>query len=193
VFAELLRRRLGSLIELSRGQMSQLEKHFELLSRWNEVLNLTSLSTLEEIVERHYCESLFLGMQLPAGELRIADVGSGAGFPGIPIAVLRPECTVALVESHQRKGVFLREATRELENVRVIARRVEHIGQHFDWAVSRAVKFAEVEKPLSTLTRHVALLAGENPPSNSCFTWNKPIAVPWGSRRYLWLGRARST
>ena len=193
MFAELLRQRLGTLVELSSSQISQLERHYELLRRWNRVLNLTAVVEPAEIVERHYCESLFLGSHLPAGNLGIADVGAGAGFPGIPIAILRPECTVALIESHQRKSVFLREATRELKNVRVIARRVEDVDQSYDWAVSRAVKWRAIEQQSRALAKHVALLAGEDQPADTCFTWNTPIPVPWGTRRYLWVGRARST
>src|SRR5580693_9684977 len=112
---------------------------------WNRRLNLTRIEDLEDAVRLHYCESLFLGKFLPAGALRIADVGSGAGFPGFPVAVLRPECTVDLVESHQRKAVFLREARAELGNIRVIGARAETLGQgSYDWVVSRAVRPSEV-------------------------------------------------
>src|ERR1017187_6190482 len=100
--------------------------------RWNRSLNLTAIRSREEAIERHYCESLFLGARLPAGALRIADVGSGAGFPGFPVAVLRPECSVTLIESHKRKAVFLREASRTLPNVRVFAKRAEDVGERFD-------------------------------------------------------------
>src|ERR1700686_1014922 len=95
--------------------------------RWNKTINLTRIEGIEEAVDRHYAESLFLGANLPAGPLKIADVGSGAGFPGIPVAILRPEVAVSLIESHQRKGVFLKEATRRLQNVTVISKRAEHV------------------------------------------------------------------
>jgi 16S rRNA (guanine527-N7)-methyltransferase len=190
VFAELLRQQLGSIIELSPKQIIQLERHYELLIRWNRVLSLTSVVKLEEIVERHYCESLFLTARLPAGRLCIADVGAGAGFPGIPIAVARPDCSISLIESHRRKCVFLREATREMDNIRVIEGRAEDVPERFDWAVSRAVRYSKIEKLLSSLGENAALLAGEEGPSNTCFTWNTPIQLPWGKRRYLWLGRA---
>src|ERR1035437_3234294 len=111
MFADLLRQRLAGVVELSPGQVEALEAHYQLLLRWNRTLNLTSIKRMEEVVERHYCESLFLGTHLPQGGLRIADVGAGAGFPGFPVAVLRPDCSVTLIESHQRKAVFLREAS----------------------------------------------------------------------------------
>jgi len=188
VFAELLGQRLGSVIVLSSKQINQLERHYELLLRWNKVLNLTSVVKLEEIVERHYCESLFLAAHLPAEKLHIADVGAGAGFPGIPIAVARPDCSISMIESHRRKCVFLREATREMDNIRVIEGRAEDVGEQFDWAVSRAVRSSKIEKLLRSLADSVGLLAGEEGPSNTCFTWNTPIQLPWGKRRYLWMG-----
>src|ERR1700682_5683540 len=109
--------------------------------RWNKTINLTRIERVEEAVDRHYAESLFLGSNLPPGRLSIADVGSGAGFPGVPIAILRPELSVFLIESHQRKAVFLKEATRGLPNVSVSSKRAEDLRQTFDWVVSRAVSW----------------------------------------------------
>jgi 16S rRNA (guanine527-N7)-methyltransferase len=188
VFAELLVERIGSVVELTPIQVSQLDEHFKLMIRWNKVLNLTAIRDAELIVERHYCESLFLGKHLPSGPLNIVDVGSGAGFPGIPLAIQRTDCSVALVESHQRKSVFLMEATRELGNVRVISKRVEEMGEAFDWAVSRGVSFGEIEGCLRNVTGNVALLAGEESPS-ARFTWNR-IKLPWGNHRFLWIHRS---
>src|SRR5215831_532416 len=101
-FRERLLRRVSGFCQLSDLQLDQLEQHCELMRRWNKVINLTRIEKLEEIVDRHFAESLLLGSKLPPGELRIADVGSGAGFPGIPIAILRPKTAVSLIESHQR-------------------------------------------------------------------------------------------
>lgn len=193
MFAELLRQCLGSTIELSAIQVMQLEQHFELLNKWNKTINLTSIHDPRAMVERHYCESLFLGTHLPKGRLAIADVGSGAGFPGIPVAILRPDCSLALVESHRRKCAFLREATHELPNVRVIAERVEVVSGSFEWATSRAVNYSDIEIALGKLAQHVAILGGQVMPNRQCFTWNTPIQLPWGRQRYLWLGSRRST
>jgi len=192
VFAELLRSKLSGICELSSGQIGQLGQHYELLTRWNKVLNLTSVRTLEEAVERHYCESVFAACHLPEVAASIADIGSGAGFPGIPIAIVRPQCSVALIESHQRKAVFLREAARDLANVRVIAKRAEEVTERFDWVVSRAVKYAEIAVALKELSRNAELLTGEVRRSDlSGFEWHEPIPLPWGDRRYLWIGHAR--
>jgi 16S rRNA (guanine527-N7)-methyltransferase len=162
---------------------------YQLLLRWNRTLNLTSIKRMEEAVERHYCESLFLGTHLPQGPLRIADIGSGAGFPGFPVAVLRPDCSVTLIESHQRKAVFLREASRKLPNVRVLARRAEDVGEQFDWAISRAVSYEDLASFLKKLAASVDLLTGgEAPPDGIGFVWQPPIPVPWGTQRFLRIG-----
>jgi len=192
VFAELLRKQISPIIELSPAQINQLEQHYNLLIKWNKVLNLTSVRKVEEIVERHYCESIFMGLHLPAGALTVGDVGSGAGFPGIPIGMVRPECKVSLIESHQRKCVFLREATRELKNVQVLPIRVEDVDEAFDWVVCRAVLLSKIEKPVSALSALIAILGTERP-SDSRFTWNTPVQLPWGRQKYLWLGTRRST
>ena len=125
---------------LTPQQLTLLEEHYELLLRWNQKINLTRITSLQDAVRYHYCESLYLAQRLPQAPLRIVDVGSGAGFPGIPVAVFRPDCEVNLVESHQRKAVFLREAARELSNVRVLSKRAEELAGGYDWIVSRAVR-----------------------------------------------------
>src|ERR1700692_4023501 len=104
---------------LTPQQLTLLEQHYRLLLRWNQKINLTRITNLQDAVRYHYCESLYLAARLPAGALRIIDIGSGAGFPGIPVAIYRPDCSVDLVESHQRKAVFLREAARRSMNVRI--------------------------------------------------------------------------
>jgi 16S rRNA (guanine527-N7)-methyltransferase len=189
MFADLLRQRLAGIVELSPGQVEALEAHYRLLLRWNRTLNLTSIRKIEEAVERHYCESLFLGTHLPQDLLRIADIGSGAGFPGFPIAVLRPDCSVTLIESHQRKAVFLREASRSLPNVRVLARRAEDMNEQFDWAVSRAVSYENLASFLKNLAPNADLLTGgEEPPGGIGFVWQPPIPMPWGAQRFLRIG-----
>jgi 16S rRNA (guanine527-N7)-methyltransferase len=141
--------------------------------RWNRKINLTRITSLQDAVRYHYCESLYLATRLPPGPLRIVDIGSGAGLPGIPVAIYRPECTVDLVESHQRKAVFLREAARELKNVRVVAQRAESVTDSYDWTISRAVRPDDVLK--LNLASHVAVLGAEGE------------TLPWGEKRALFL------
>lgn len=192
MFAELLTERLSGIVQLTAGQVSALHAHYEMLLRWNRTVNLTSISRLEESVERHYCESLFLAARLPAKPLRIVDIGSGAGFPGFPIAVYRPDCRVVLIESHRRKGVFLREASRTLPNVKVLAERAERVNEGFDWVVSRAVSYRDLQPILKEMAANADLLTGAEPPPDELgFAWDPPVALPWGSRRFLRTGHRR--
>jgi 16S rRNA (guanine(527)-N(7))-methyltransferase RsmG len=186
VFRDLVRR----CAALTDEQAGVLESHYELLCRWNRVLNLTRVEKLEEAVERHYCESLFLAGFIPdTPGLRIADIGSGPGFPGFPVAVVRPQCRMTLIESHQRKAVFLREASRGLSNVRVLAARAEAVTEAFDWVISRAVSYADLAKPVKGLGGRVALLTGaEEPPVDWGFSWDV-LPVPGGKQRFLRVSR----
>jgi 16S rRNA (guanine(527)-N(7))-methyltransferase RsmG len=180
MFKNLLAAEFEAYGSLSVVQLKQLESHYSALTKWNERLNLTRITSLAESVQFHYCESLFLARFLPPGSHRIVDVGSGGGFPGIPVAIFRPECEVTLVESHQRKSVFLREASRQLENVRVVAKRAEEVEDSFDWLISRAVAPSEVLElnlapsfGLLIGTEHASKLSGETEP------------IPWGNQRVL--------
>ncbi len=189
MFAELLRAKLAGVYDLSDTQVDHLRHHYELLTRWNRVLNLTSVRSLEEAVERHYCESIFAARYLPDSAASVADVGSGAGFPGIPMAIVRPDCAFALIESHQRKAAFLKEAVRELPNVRVLAKRAADVEERFDWVVSRAVRYADIAADLKRMGRNAEVLTGEvRPEEMTGFVWLEPVRLPWGERRYLWIG-----
>jgi 16S rRNA (guanine527-N7)-methyltransferase len=179
MFRELLVREFAPYGSLTLSQIDALEAHYKLLTRWNARLNLTRIESVEDAVRLHYCESLFVGTRLPTGALRVVDVGSGAGFPGIPIAILRPECTLTLVESHQRKGVFLREATRNLKNVCVVTDRAENLSADYDWLVSRAVSPKDLLK-LKLANNLALLVGGEDVPG--C---DRREPVPWGTGRYL--------
>jgi 16S rRNA (guanine527-N7)-methyltransferase len=204
-FSRILADRLSPFGRLTPAQNSELWRHYELLLHWNRALNLTSVAGLAEVVVRHYCESLFLGIQLPGEGVSVLDVGSGAGFPGIPMAILRPDCRFTLAESHQRKAVFLREATRHFPNVAVAPCRAEDVHEAFDWIVSRAVRwpavldlagskhnsFAAAGKGLT-----LGLLVGHQDAGDvlreRAFDWQPPIPLPWGKRRVLVIGRRRS-
>ncbi len=189
MFRELLARKLAGVTELNDRQLAALEFHYELLVRWNRKLNLTAIADLEEAVERHYCESVFLAAHLPGEHLRMADVGSGAGFPGIPVAVVRPDCEIALIESHRRKAVFLREAARKLSNLRVVAMRAEEVNEQFDRVVSRAVSYEDLAGILKQLAPAADLLTGaEEPPELLGFRWGEPLRLPWGRNRFLRCG-----
>jgi len=186
MFRELLVREFAPYGSLAAEQIDALEAHYNLLMQWNARLNLTRIESVEDAVRLHYCESLFVGTRLPPGALRIVDVGSGAGFPGVPIAISRPECAVTIVESHQRKGVFLREASRNLKNVTVVTDRAENLESEFDWLVSRAVSPHEVLK--MKLANNLALLVG----SEAVPSFNRREPIPWGNGRFLTFHVERS-
>jgi len=190
-FADLLDDELAPWVSLSDEQILRLYEHNQLLERWNKRMNLTSVDPGREMVIRHYCESLFFGAQLPeAGS--IVDIGSGAGFPGVPVAVLRPGSKVSLVESNQRKAVFLRESTRSLENVSVIARRAEDLSTNFDWIVSRAVNPSEVLGLMPRVAARIGLMLSEDDflklQEPKHVAWAEPIRLPWGDRRICVFG-----
>jgi 16S rRNA (guanine(527)-N(7))-methyltransferase RsmG len=164
--------------------LESLEAHRRLLEKWNRTLNLTRITDLD----RNYGESIFLAEHLPPGPLRICDIGSGAGFPGFPVAIVRPECQVALIESHQRKAVFLKEACRGHANLRVLARRAEDVAEQFDWAISRAVSDADLAGVLGRLAPNAALLTGAEDPAIPGFVWQPGIPLPGSRNRYLKIG-----
>ena len=172
-FKALLKAEFAPFGLLSDEQLSLLERHYQLLLRWNQRINLTRITDIDDAVKYHYCESLYLARSLPSRPLSIVDVGSGAGFPGIPVAVYHPNCTVDLAEAHQRKAVFLSEAVRELglSNARVIATRAEDVSERYDWMISRAVKPDEVMR--LPLAKNVSVL---------CNVGGK---LPWGRDRFL--------
>ena len=197
-FASQLCQHLEPYLELSSERIRALYEHYDLLKRWNAKINLTSIRSPDEIVTRHYCESLFFGAQLtdaPPGT-RIADIGSGAGFPGIPMAVWRRDWSVTLVESHQKKAVFLRESTRGLPNVTVIAERAEQASGAFDWLVARAVSPEDVLALAPRLGTRVGLLMGlsdfDRIAGQGGWMWSEATKIPWADQQVCVFGRVVS-
>ncbi len=129
---------LGLILRAS--QRKQLLTYIGLLTKWNEVYNLTAIRDEHEMLNHHLLDSLSIVPHL-AGR-RWLDVGSGAGLPGIPMAIARPECQVTLLDSNQKKSAFLQQAVIELGlgNAMVCPVRVEswHPDERFDVIASRA-------------------------------------------------------
>jgi 16S rRNA (guanine527-N7)-methyltransferase len=112
------------------------------LKKWNKAYNLTSLNTDEDIVVKHFLDSLLYLKAMPPGEMCLMDVGSGAGFPGIPIKIIRPEIAMYLVEPSRKKAGFLRHiiSILGLQGVEVVEKRVEEVKSlAVDVAVTRAL------------------------------------------------------
>ena len=129
-------------LEASLPQLAQFKIHYDLLSLWNTRINLSSIRDPEEILRRHFVESAYLTKVLPLGSGTLIDIGSGAGFPGIPVKILSPETRVVLIESVQKKARFLQEVVNALglPGLEVFAGRVEDFQGEADWATMRAVR-----------------------------------------------------
>lgn len=127
-------------LPLGAEQQVRLLQYLALLEKWNQVYNLTAIRELVKMVGAHLLDSLSV-IPFVCGE-RVLDVGSGAGLPGIPIAVAKPGCEVTLLDSNHKKAAFLRQAVAELalKNVKVVCERVESWVEPtgFDVIISRA-------------------------------------------------------
>src|SRR2546427_9186908 len=97
------------------NQVLQIQQYIEILLTWNEKVNLTAIRDPLEILYRHFCESMYAAEAIPLKNGRLADVGSGGGFPGLALKIMRPDLQVFLVESNIKKVTFLAEVIRELE------------------------------------------------------------------------------
>lgn len=137
-------------IELTDKQVSQFCQYYDLLFRWNEKINLTAITEYDLVVRKHFIDSALLikcGIFAGSPKRRILDMGTGAGFPGIVLAILCPEDSFVLMDSLQKRIEFLRAVVAELglSNVEVVHGRAEDFGRNpeyrnkFDFVVSRAV------------------------------------------------------
>ncbi|MBI5665005.1 MAG: 16S rRNA (guanine(527)-N(7))-methyltransferase RsmG [Nitrospirae bacterium] len=141
----LLKKGLQELgIAFTEGQLTAFMTFLQDLKKWNKAYNLTALKTDEDIVIKHFLDSLLYLKAIPDGTLKLADAGTGAGFPGIPMKIMRPEMSVTLIEPSRKKAAFLRHMTRllRLSETSVIEQRLELLGKEhekrFDVIVSRA-------------------------------------------------------
>ncbi len=139
---ELLARGLEQLAyPLPADAAARLLAYLALLEKWNHAINLTAIREVERMVPQHLLDSLSVLPHLLASETTLADIGTGAGLPGIPLAIARPNLQVTLVEPNQKKVAFMRQAKLELglTNVEVVGKRVEDaIGPLYQVVISRA-------------------------------------------------------
>jgi 16S rRNA (guanine527-N7)-methyltransferase len=163
--------------------LPQLSHYLDLLLKWNARTNLTAIRDPEEIVSRHFGESLFAGQHLESFPT-LLDFGSGAGFPGLPIALLHPEIAVTLAESQNKKATFLREVVRSLDlpNVEVWSNRVEAMpeSRRFHTVTLRAVDNMSVAITAAAprATHELLLLTSTQPILPPAFTTQFTIPIP---------------
>lgn len=150
-FEELLGQNLP---DLSSEVKARLGEYYQLVVKWNERISLTTLTSPEEFVERHLGEGYFAASLIAPGIERFWDIGSGVGIPGVPVAVLRPDLEVKLVESNRKKSIFLEEVADllGLTNVKVMNVRFEKLGGFaaLDCVSLRAVE--RMERVVADLT-----------------------------------------
>ncbi len=146
-------------LSLGRGERDKLLEYLALLEKWNQVYNLTAIRDREKMVSGHLLDCLAVIPYVTVA--RVLDAGSGAGFPGIPIALARPDIQVVLLDSNHKKAAFLRQAVADLKlnNATVVCERVETwlAGEKFDCIISRA--FAEIAEFIA-LTGHLLAPGG---------------------------------
>ncbi len=161
---------LGWTVNDRQGE--QFQRYWELLVEWNEKMNLTAITQPEEVVEKHFLDSMTL---LSWGKLRqgarVIDVGTGAGFPGIPLKIMRPDIDLTLLDGTQKRLNFLGEVCRQLHiSSTRVHKRAEEAGldktmrERFDLAVARAVApmniLAEYCMPLIKMKGHFIAMKG---------------------------------
>jgi 16S rRNA (guanine527-N7)-methyltransferase len=185
---------------LSINQVKQVQDYLELLLKWNARISLTAIRAPNGIVERHFGESFFAGEQVSVNRASsLIDVGSGAGFPGLPMAILAPQTQTTLVESQQKKVAFLREAIRTLKlmNVNVYAGRAEELEIKSQIVTMRAVERFDTVLPVAaSLVQpggELVLLIGETQADTvqralPKFAWRNPIFIPTSRHRIVLVG-----
>lgn len=188
---------------LDARALSQFDAFLALLLKWNARINLTAVREPEEMVRRHFAESIFAAGQTPKKTKTLLDFGSGAGFPGIPIAICRPEIGVTLAESQGKKAAFLREVVRTLGlKAEVWANRVEAMPAErvFDAVTLRAVDkmaaacraAAERLAPGGRMIVFATRKTEESLEKIAGILWGESIAIPESDQEVLKTGKRDS-
>jgi len=152
----------------SEKQIDAFITYLEELKKWNRAYNLTGLKTDRDIIIKHFLDSLLFAHGLPPEAVTLADIGSGAGFPGIPIKIMCPNITVFLIEPTQKKAVFLQHICSKLrlKNVEIINKRIEEVkGLKVDVALTRALFSVRefIEKTKDILNEKGVLILSKGP------------------------------
>jgi len=198
--------RLNQLLEnagldpLDDKTVDRFSAYLSLFVRWNSQLNLSSVRDEEEIISRHFIESIVVTRFLSRQIATLLDFGSGGGLPGIPIALCRPEIVVTLAESQGKKAAFLQEAVRVLGIAATVhADRAENLQTNFDCVILRAVEKMPkaVAAAVNLVAAHgwLALMTTDaaqaelQAAAGVQFNWDPPIRLPESDSRILALGQ----
>jgi 16S rRNA (guanine527-N7)-methyltransferase len=188
-------------LEAASAQVFAIQRYMAMLLAWNEKINLTAIRDPLEMLYRHFCECMYAAGAVPLQTGRLADVGSGGGFPGLALKIARPELQVVLVESNVKKATFLAEVVRELgfSDTRVLISRYEELGDDIaplNYVCSRAL--GEVDKFLNwagserVAAEQAVLWVGgrdiEEVKKTGGWSWKEPIAIPHSLQRFLLVG-----
>jgi 16S rRNA (guanine527-N7)-methyltransferase len=188
----------AGVLDLPAGSYDRFRIYLELLVRWNQRLSLTAVREPDQIIQRHFVECAFVAQRLPRDIADLLDYGSGAGLPGIPIAICRPEISVTLAEAHGKKAAFLREALRVLDlKGEVYDGRVEAMPERkFDAVAMRAVEKMDLAIPLALqrVKRYLVLLTTERSglargTPLPGLEWLEPVSIPNTQQMVLEIGR----
>jgi 16S rRNA (guanine527-N7)-methyltransferase len=179
----------------------QIRTYIDLLLRWNQKTSLTTVTDPTEILRFHFGESLLASSTVPIRHGRLADVGSGAGFPAVPIRMVSEDLSVILIESNQKKATFLSEIVRELglKNVDVRRSRMEDIEletEIVEFVTARALgindEFLNWSREALNPTGSIVLWLGEDDATRvskkSDWKWMDPILIPRSERRIILCG-----
>jgi 16S rRNA (guanine527-N7)-methyltransferase len=192
-------------IDANTDQIAQIQEYIRLLLVWNEKVNLTAIRDPLEILYRHFCESMFVTKVVELGQCRLADIGTGAGFPGLALKILLPQAQVVVVESNIKKATFLAEVVRALgiRGAKVLASRYEELGDELgpiDFLLARALGEFEVFLKWGAServhARRVILWVGaadvEQMSKSPGWVWDPPVIVPHSLRRVLLVGTKKA-
>jgi 16S rRNA (guanine527-N7)-methyltransferase len=188
-------------VQLTPEQLSMVQRYITMLLAWNEKVNLTAIRDPLEILYRHFCESMYAATAVPLQAGRLADVGSGGGFPGLALKIARPELQVFLIESNIKKATFLAEVVRELYLVDtpVLVSQYGELGEEvapLDFVCSRALgefgKFLGWACSEKVAANQVVLWVGgrdiDEIKKIGGWLWREPISIPRSLQRFLLVG-----
>ncbi|MGH9747070.1 MAG: 16S rRNA (guanine(527)-N(7))-methyltransferase RsmG [Candidatus Acidiferrales bacterium] len=188
-------------LESSPALNDKIRIYIALLLKWNRSISLTTVTEIDQILRFHFGESLFALSLLPLEKGRLADVGSGAGFPGLALAAALPGLKTTLIESNGKKFAFLSEIIRELRLKNAVALRcrmedVKGPDSHFDCITARAL--GQFDDLLRWARRQlapggvVALWLGEDDvqelSKEESWSWHDPVQIPNSDRRFILVG-----